>query len=332
MSARNMFTLFLPVAMALGQSGGDTAFDPELARYLDLAPSQVAAIADSSRVFNATLERYLAEVNRLEREIAAELERPRPDPVRTGEFELQLENVRRQSAADRSIAVRRNRDVLTEPQRERLSVLSRAAGMLMLESDTSCAGLIPVVREEAENFASCVQWTSGEFPLSATLRFHLGLSAAQVARLLDIGREHVPRLRLRGGAIQDIERRTQVERLAPNLNPLTLATLRLRAEEERRAIALESTEFLHRRISVLDAAQARTLAALQAQLKLARTALSAQWCHGLLEARTGPIQERYIALYSSNSLQPLFCATIARSPGFRGVLAAVPDSVLLPYR
>ncbi len=139
MSARDIFALLLPVAMALGQVSGRPDFDPELARYLDLAPSQIAAISDSSRVFNATLERYMVEVNRLEGEIAAELERSRPDPVRTGEFELQIENVRRQSAADRSV-LRRNRDVLTEPQRERLSVLSRAAGMLMLESDTFCAG------------------------------------------------------------------------------------------------------------------------------------------------------------------------------------------------
>lgn len=314
-------------ASLAAQSGVAFELDPELVRYLELTPSQVAAILNNDREFNSTAGLRREQRLALDAALAAEEAKPSPSPARLGEIEAEIERTRRDGLARRNDALNRNRSILTPAQRERLQPKfadpSLDSEMWQAAFDS---GLVPWTRDTVQPYRR-PYWRR---PVSVAIQIYLGLSERQVGALNAIDEE----LRTLLARIMEPIIQTQEDILQAKLQTVidakALGEARSRLLQAYRDLETAEQVSHARRLSVLTPDQVKKVSAFPVRWPGSQRVFAAAVCEGLMASAEPRFLTGYLVavIYSTAAgAEPIECyRPVSLELALPGIASGLPGA------
>lgn len=130
--AKCVVFLLVLVSVAAAQVGGITRVQPvsaSLVQYLELTPQQAAAISQLNSTYMNFNMQKAQRGGQVQAEIAQETAKPTLDAMALGLRYLELEAIRREMNSEREKTVAAVQNILTAPQKAKLTALQQALSM-----------------------------------------------------------------------------------------------------------------------------------------------------------------------------------------------------------
>jgi hypothetical protein len=146
---RMLAPLLLVAACALAQG---PQFDPELQRFLELTPEQLARIVANNRSLSERQGSSGLRRLQLMREAQQELAKPAPDAMVVGGRYAEAERLCRDQLQVGKQTLELNRAVLTDAQRQKLAALQESARLASVVREAQNANLYRMARSSLADF------------------------------------------------------------------------------------------------------------------------------------------------------------------------------------
>jgi hypothetical protein len=117
---------------------------PRLRQYLSLSDTQVQAILRNNQAYTGAVFEKQLRIAQVEREIGEERRKDTIDALAIGMRVAEIESHCRFLQGEAEATYRRNREVLTEPQRTRLAALEEAAKLIPVIQEAQSTGMLPL--------------------------------------------------------------------------------------------------------------------------------------------------------------------------------------------